>query len=95
LLLIPKKHVDEVIDLNDGDYNQIMLLTKRISLILKKHFKTPRAGIVIEGFGVGHAHIHIVPILNQGDLDPDNAKEVSLEELKNIQKAIHDSFLVL
>jgi diadenosine tetraphosphate (Ap4A) HIT family hydrolase len=45
-------------------------------------------GIVVEGFGVAHAHMHLIPINNPGDMDSKNAKKVSAEELKKVAEKI-------
>lgn len=95
VLLVPKNHIEDIFDLNDIEYKKMMLLVKYISLILKKEFKVPRVGVVVEGYGVDHSHIHIVPISHQGELDPDNAKFSTPEQLEIVFKKLKNSFLTI
>jgi len=56
--------------------------------LLKLKIKPKRVGLVVEGFGVAHAHIHLIPINNPGEMDSTNAKKVSTEELQKVADKI-------
>ena len=87
-LLIPKKHIDYIFDLNDKDLAEYFLTAKKVSGFLQKAFGTEKVGLIVEGFLVRHAHIHLVP-LNQGmQLDPCLQKPAKEEELKELCKKI-------
>lgn len=88
LLLIPKKHVDYVFDLQEPLYSKMFKIAKKISKNLKKVMKVKRIGIAVEGFAVPHVHLHLVPINNENELDPHRAKEASPEELSKVAKRI-------
>lgn len=88
LLLIPKKHVDYVFDLEEPLYSEMFKAAKKISKNLKKVIKAKRVGIAVEGFAVPHVHIHLVPINNENELDPHRAKEATPEELSKVAKKI-------
>ncbi len=88
LLLIPKKHVDYVFDLQEPLYSEMFKVAKKISNNLKKVMKAKRVGIAVEGFAVPHVHIHLVPINNENELDPHRAKEATPEELSKVAKKI-------
>ena len=87
-LLIPKKHTDYVFDLNDNEYSELMLKAKEVANKLKVKLNPKRIGIAVEGFGVPHAHIHLVPINKGHDLNPTRAKPAKLENLQKIAKVI-------
>ena len=83
-LLVPKKHVDDVFDLDDELLARIFLAAKKLAGPLKKATEAKRIGVAIEGFTVPHAHIHLVPLHNPSDLNPEravNASEESLAEM--------------
>ena len=87
-LLIPKKHDAYIFDLNDSEYLEIMSVAKIIAKKLKDSLNPPKVGMVIEGFGVEHIHIHLVPIDKSAELDPNKAKPATKEELQKIAKRV-------
>lgn len=90
-LVIPKKHTDYFFDLEDQILNKILIFSKPIAVALKNAFnpQTGRIGIMIAGMGVPHAHVHLIPIDQEGDLNFARSKHnVSQEELLENQKKI-------
>jgi len=85
VLLIPKKHEDYLFDLNDNEYTELMLNAKKIAKTIKKKITCKRVGVCVEGFGVPHIHIHLVPINKGNELNPERAKPMDKEKLKEIQ----------
>ncbi len=81
-LVIPKKHEEYVFDLSDEDYSELFLKAKRLAVPLKKATGAKKIGLVVEGFGVPHAHVHLIPIFEAGELDPSRAKRADSNELK-------------
>jgi len=67
-LVVPKKQVDHIWDLSDSDYTYLFMIAKKIGNHIRKTIKSPRVGMLVEGFGVPHAHIHLVPIYHGNDL---------------------------
>jgi len=87
-LVIPKKHTDYIFDLEDKEYSELMLKAKEIAKILKKKLNPKRVCILVEGFGMSHVHVHLIPA-NKGDLlNPKKAKPMSSEELNKIAEKI-------
>lgn len=84
-LVIPKKHTDYFFDLDDVTLQKILLFSKKIEKAQRKAFnpKTGKVGVAIAGLEVPHAHLHLIPLNEMGDLDFDHAKEVTKEELQN------------
>jgi len=80
-LLIPKKHHDYLFDADDEDYLLIMKLAKKLSEPIRKAFKAKRIGLVVEGFGVPHVHLHLIPINKVHQLDPNLQKRATDKEL--------------
>jgi histidine triad (HIT) family protein len=60
-LVLPKKHTDYIFDMNDKEYSELMLKAKEIAKQLKSKFKTKRVIMLVEGFEIPHAHIHLIP----------------------------------
>ncbi len=88
VLVIPRKEVDYIFDLDDEVYNALFAYAKSFAPALKKATGSSRVGIVVEGFGVPHAHIHLIPINNPHELDPHRAHAVSDEELVSMKEKI-------
>ena len=89
-LLIPKKHTDYLFDIEDREYQELMLKAKEIAKILKSKLNPKRVGLAVEGFGVPHVHLHLVPINHGNELNPERATHPKPEELKKIADIIND-----
>jgi histidine triad (HIT) family protein len=87
-LVVPKKHTDYIFDLKDREYKKLMLNAKKIAKLLKEKLNSKRIGIMVEGFAIPHVHVHLVPINNSGELNFENAKPTSSEELNKIAEII-------
>lgn len=92
ILLMPKKHFIEIFDLDDDLYHEAFQIIKKLSKPLKELMKAKRIGIAIEGLGVAHGHIHIVPIYKGNELNPERAKKATEDELKEMQKKLIKCF---
>lgn len=58
-LVIPKKQVPFVWDLEDADYQALMATVKKVALRIREVFDPPFVGELIVGEDVPHAHIHV------------------------------------
>ena len=87
-LVIPKKEVDYVFDVDDETLQGLILFAKRIAPAIEKSVECKRVGIMVAGLEVPHCHIHLVPINTVGDLNFANGKEASNEELARISEKI-------
>lgn len=65
-LLIPKDHSEYLFELEEQLYSRIFKRAKMLAKPLRAAMKSQRIGVLVEGFGVAHLHIHLVPI-NKGD----------------------------
>lgn len=81
-LLIPKKHQDHLWDLDSETYHYLFETAKKIQRALSLTYSPPRVGIIVEGFGVPHAHLHITPLYAGDDLK----KPQPPADLKNLEQ---------
>ncbi len=68
-LVIPKREEDYLFDLNDDEIAGMMVFTKKVARAIRKVFPCRKVAMAVLGLEVPHAHIHLVPIQNEGDLD--------------------------
>ncbi|MCY1722705.1 HIT family protein [Prolixibacteraceae bacterium Z1-6] len=91
-LVIPKKEVDYLFDLDDETYAGLQLFAKKIAKGLKKAIPCEKVGVLVLGLEVPHAHIHLVPMQNEGDLlNFSEKKKFTPEEFQEITKLISDN----
>ncbi len=69
LLVIPKKEVDRLFDLDDETYTGLMIFAKIIATAMKKVFTCDRIGVTVLGLEVPHAHVHLIPLNGMRDMD--------------------------
>lgn len=82
-LVIPKKQIDYIFDMESDDYTNLMLAAKEVANILKEKLRCTRVCVTVEGYAVPHAHIHLIPTNNENDLKKeDRLREVSEDYLK-------------
>lgn len=91
-LVVPKKEVDDVFDLDEETYTGLMRVCKKISFALKKATEAVRIGVTVIGLEVPHAHIHLIPINAIKDMRFENAKAATNDELKKIAEKIKNCF---
>jgi histidine triad (HIT) family protein len=92
-LVIPKKEVDYVFDLDDDVLAGIMAFAKKVAKAIEKAVVCERIGIAVIGLEVPHAHIHLVPINNVGDINFQKEKlKPSQEDLAKTAEAIRWNF---
>lgn len=87
-LVIPKKHTAYIFDLEDEEYSDLMLAAKNVAKILKEKLNPKRVGILVEGFGVDHVHVHLVPINVGGSICLQYSKHAKEDELKKMAEKI-------
>lgn len=90
-LLIPKVQVDKFYDLDDETYIELFKLTKKFAIQIEKAMNCVRTGIIIEGFGVPHVHIHLIPMNHGGVIETKNSYDATQEELKEVGNLIRNA----
>ncbi|PWT78974.1 MAG: HIT family protein [Bacteroidetes bacterium] len=89
VLVVPKIEVDKFFDLPDEYLEEMLVFAKPIARAIEKSFKCNRCGMAVVGLEVPHAHLHLVPINNIGDLNFTRGKmKVTPEQLKAAQEKI-------
>ena len=74
VLVIPKKEVDYIFDLDDKTLGDMMIFSKRVAKAIKKAIPCKRVAIAVIGLEVPHAHIHLIPINEVQDINFQNKK---------------------
>ncbi len=89
VLCIPKKEVDYIFDLEDETLAGLMLFSKKVAIAIDKAVDCKRVGVAVIGLEVPHAHVHLVPLQNVGDINFSKEKlSPSQEELASMAKSI-------
>ncbi|MDE6236720.1 MAG: HIT family protein [Muribaculaceae bacterium] len=85
-LVIPKREEDYIFDLSDDELGGMMAFTKKVASAIKKAIPCRKVGMAVLGLEVPHAHIHLIPLQNEGDMDfrhkvenptPEKMKEIA------------------
>jgi histidine triad (HIT) family protein len=88
-LIIPKKEIDYIFDIEDDLYKELFMFAKKVAHSIKKCCNCERVGMAVIGLEVPHAHIHLVPMKSIYDINFSNPKlKLSSDELKMIAERI-------
>ena len=92
-LVVPKKEVDYIFDMDDKDLGQMMAFTKKVAAAIKGAIPCRKVGMAVLGLEVPHAHIHLVPLKGEGDMDfKHKIENPSPEKMKEICDSIASKF---
>jgi len=93
-LVVPKKEIDYIFDLDDLTLGDMMVFSKKIAKAIEKVVPCKRIGVAVLGLEVPHAHIHLVPINGGNDIDFSKPKlKLTPEEFKEIAAKITAAYL--
>ncbi|MDD3488576.1 MAG: HIT family protein [Paludibacter sp.] len=88
-LVVPKQETDYLFDLDDNMLADMMVFAKKVAASLQKHMDCVRVGVAVIGLEVPHAHIHLIPIKSESDMNFRNPKlKLSPDEMKEIAQAV-------
>ena len=88
-LVAPKKEIDYLFDLDDVFLNEILIFSKKISSSLIRTVDCNRVGVSVIGLEVPHAHVHLIPINNEKDMNFSNKRiEMSPKDFTDLQSKI-------
>ena len=88
-LVIPKREDDYIFNLDDDEIGAMMVFAKKVAKAIEKAVPCKRIGVAVIGLEVPHAHIHLIPISQEGDMDfKKEHVHMSEEEFKEVQKRI-------
>ena len=93
-LVIPKREVDYIFDLEDAELAGLHLFAKKVAKALKAAFPCQRIGMAVLGMEVPHTHIHLVPLNTEADMDFRKKKlELSSEEFAEVASSIYNEYV--
>jgi histidine triad (HIT) family protein len=88
-LVIPKKEVDYIYDLDDATLAAMQVFSKKVAKAIQKVISCNRVGIAVIGLEVPHAHMHLIPISSMNDMNFANAKlSISKERMQELASLI-------
>lgn len=83
VLVIPKKEIDYIFDMDEESYFGLTLFAKIVATGLKEAFPCKKVGVAVIGLEVPHVHIHLIPMNNVSDMNFSREKlKPSQEELE-------------
>ncbi len=92
-LVVPKKEIDYIFDLDDETTAGLHVFAKRVARAVKKAVPCKRIGVAVIGLEVPHTHIHLVPMNSMGDINFTKSKlNPSKEELAEVAERIRKDF---
>lgn len=88
-LVVPKKEVDKLFDLDEDTYLKLQAFTHKVAQAIEKAIPCLRVGVAVIGLEVPHAHIHLIPLHGMHDIDFGRPKlKLSQEEFEGIAEKI-------
>ena len=88
-LVIPKKEVDYIFDMEDSDLAGMIVFAKTVAEKIRKAYPCKKVALVVLGLEVPHAHIHLIPINSEADVDFHRRKlNLSPQEFSTIAQNI-------
>ena len=92
-LVIPRREVDYIFDMDDEELAEFQVFAKQVAVALKKAFPCKKVAQVVLGLEVPHAHIHLIPMNSEGDVDFRKEKlHLPAEEMQQIADKIFAAF---
>ena len=91
-LAIPRKEVDYIFDMEDDDLAAFELFAKKVACAIKTVFPCKKVAQVVLGLEVNHAHIHLLPMNSEADVDFKHHVQVEAEEQQEIAAKIFKAF---
>ena len=92
-LVIPRREVDYIFDMDDEELAEFQVFAKQVAVALKKAFPCKKVAQVVLGLEVPHAHIHLIPMNSEGDVDFRKEKlHLPNEEMQQIADKILAEF---
>ena len=87
-LVIPKKEINYIFDLDDQTLAELMAFGKKTAKMIQKHVPCIKIGMMVAGLEVPHVHLHLVPIQKVTDLNFAHAKPADQQELAQLAQKI-------
>ncbi len=91
-LCVPKKEVDNILDLDEETYLGLMKFSRKVALALEKTVDCNRVGISVIGLEVPHVHVHLIPIKEIKDMTFRHKVSMTNDEFVDLAKKIQSNF---
>lgn len=92
-LVVPKKEMDYIFDLDDDTLAGLHLFAKRVAAAVKKSVPCQRIGVAVIGLEVPHVHVHLVPMNTMSDINFSKPKlQPTKEDLSQVAEKIKKAF---
>ena len=92
-LVIPRREVDYIFDMDDAEIGRYQQFAKQVAVALKIAFPCKKVAEVVLGLEVPHAHIHLIPMNSEADVDFRREKlQLTAEEMQAIADKIYNNF---
>ncbi len=91
-LAIPRKEVDYIFDMSDNDIAEFEVFAKKVAIAIRSAFPCKKVAQVVLGLEVNHAHIHLIPIDTEADVDFHKHIKLSDDEMKATAAKIYAEF---
>ena len=87
-LVVPKKEVNKLFDLDEFSYNDLMSYSRKIALALEKAIPCERIGMSVIGLEVPHVHVHLIPLQSMADIQFNKKVSLTKEKFEQITSSI-------
>jgi len=87
-LCVPKQEIDKIFDIDDDLYLGLMQFSKKIAIALEKSVPCKRIGMAVIGLEVPHAHVHLIPLNEMGEMTFKHKVSLTKEEFETLAKSI-------
>ena len=92
-LVVPKKEVNKLFDLDEVTYQGLMDFSRKVALAIEKTIPCKRVGMSVIGLEVPHVHVHLIPLNTMRDIDFKHKVSLTKDEFGAIAKKISTSFI--
>ncbi len=87
-LVVPKKEVNKLFDLDKKTYQELMSFSREIAIAIAKAIPCKRVGMSVIGLEVPHVHVHLIPLQKMEDIQFNKKEKFTTEQMQEIAKSI-------
>lgn len=91
-LVVPKREVDRIFDLEEQEYLDLMAFSRRLAIAMERVIPCDRVGISVIGLEVPHCHVHLIPLQDMSSANFANSLNLSPQEFESTAEKIRYSF---
>lgn len=91
-LVIPRQEVDNIFDLDDDLLGRLHIFAKHVAKAIATAIPCRKVGVAVIGLEVPHAHIHLIPLQSEGDMDFKHTLHLPVVEMEAIAASIRDAY---